>query len=69
MKLWTFFADHHQEIISATLQHLSLVAMAMLLAILIGVPLGMLAVKHKRLGVVALGIASIFQTIPSLAFF
>jgi osmoprotectant transport system permease protein len=69
MKLWTFFADHHQEIISATLQHLSLVAMAMLLAILIGVPLGMLAVKHKRLGVVALGIASIFQTIPSLALF
>src|SRR6266481_1113861 len=51
------------------LEHLELVLIAMTAAILIGVPLGMLIVRRAKLRALALGIAGIFQTIPSLALF
>src|SRR5260370_7297106 len=69
MTTWSFFADHRAEILGATLDHLTLVVIAMFIAILIGVPLGMLIVQRSALRTIALGIASIFQTIPSLALF
>ncbi|MGB2589412.1 MAG: ABC transporter permease [Candidatus Acidiferrum sp.] len=69
MTPWTFFVTHRSEIFAATLDHLALVVIAMLIAIAISLPLGMLIVQHRRLRVIALGIASVFQTIPSLALF
>jgi osmoprotectant transport system permease protein len=69
MSPWTFVWDHHGEILSATLEHFTLVVIAMAVAILIGVPLGMFIVQRPTLRTIALGIASIFQTIPSLALF
>jgi len=62
-------AEHQAEILSATLEHVELVLIAMTAAILIGVPLGMLIVRRAKLRALALGIAGIFQTIPSLALF
>jgi osmoprotectant transport system permease protein len=67
--LWSFMTEHQSEILSATLEHVELVLIAMAAAILIGVPLGMLIVRRAKLRAVALGIAGIFQTIPSLALF
>src|SRR3982075_966426 len=69
MTTWSFFADHRAEILSATLDHVTLVVIAMAAAILLGVPLGMFIVQRPALRAIALGIASIFQTIPSLALF
>jgi osmoprotectant transport system permease protein len=69
MHTWTFFVDHRLEILEATLNHVSLVLIAMLFAILIGVPLGMLIIQKRTLRNVALSVASILQTIPSLALF
>ena len=69
MRLWEFFASHREEILEATFEHLLLVAVSMAIAILIGVPLGMILVKRKELRAVALGFASVLQTIPSLALF
>jgi osmoprotectant transport system permease protein len=69
MSPWTFFITHRSEIFDATLDHVSLVLIAMLMAILIGVPLGMFIVQRPALRTFALGVASIFQTIPSLALF
>jgi osmoprotectant transport system permease protein len=66
---WSFFIEHRGEIVSATLDHMGLVLIAMLIAIAISVPLGMFIVYHKTLRTLALGIASILQTIPSLALF
>jgi osmoprotectant transport system permease protein len=66
---WTFFLGHRQEIFTATLDHMTLVLIAMLFAIAIGVPLGMFIVQRPTLRNIALGIASVFQTIPSLALF
>lgn len=69
MTSWKFFVTHRSEILQATLDHLTLVLIAMAIAIAIAVPLGMLIVQHPRLRTIALGVASVFQTIPSLALF
>jgi osmoprotectant transport system permease protein len=69
MSFWAFFLQHRTEVFAATLEHLQLVVIAMAIAILVGVPLGMLLVHRKILRTISLGIASILQTIPSLALF
>jgi osmoprotectant transport system permease protein len=69
MSPWTFFLGHRVEIVEATLDHLTLVAVSMAFAIAIAVPLGMLVVHRPALRNIALGVASVLQTIPSLALF
>jgi osmoprotectant transport system permease protein len=69
MNFWSFFLRHRAEILGATADHLLLVLVAMIVAILIGVPLGMLIVNRPALRAVSLAIANVFQTIPSLALF
>jgi osmoprotectant transport system permease protein len=69
MTPWTFFVTHNKEIWSATLDHVALVLISMFIAILVGVPLGMVIVQRPVLRTAALGVASVFQTIPSLALF
>jgi osmoprotectant transport system permease protein len=69
VSLWSFLLEHRSEIMSATYDHVFLVFVAMVIAILIGVPLGMLIVHQPTLRAISLGLANIFQTIPSLALF
>jgi osmoprotectant transport system permease protein len=69
MSPWTFFREHHAEILAATGNHLTLVLISMGFAIAIAIPLGMLIVHRPALRSISLGVASVFQTIPSLALF
>ena len=69
MSLWPFFTRHRQEILAAIERHLLLVAISMVIAIAISVPLGVAIVSRPRLRALALAVANIFQTIPSLALF
>jgi osmoprotectant transport system permease protein len=69
MTPWTFMVTHRAEIWSATLDHIALVLIAMSIAIVIALPLGMVIVQRPALRTFALGLASVFQTIPSLALF
>ncbi len=50
-----------------TAEHLRLVAISLSAAIVVSIPLGILAARRARLGAVILGTVSIIQTIPSLA--
>jgi osmoprotectant transport system permease protein len=50
-----------------TRQHVALVAVSLLAAILVAVPLGIAAARWRRLGHVILGVVGIAQTIPALA--
>jgi osmoprotectant transport system permease protein len=50
-----------------TLEHLLLVGISLGAAVVVGVPLGILAAGRPRLGQVVLGSAGVIQTIPSLA--
>jgi osmoprotectant transport system permease protein len=48
-------------------EHIYLVSISLLSAILISIPLGIAAFLHERLGQIILGIVGLIQTIPSLA--
>ena len=50
-----------------TIEHLILVSISLFAAIIVSIPLGILAFKYSRLGQIILGIVGIIQTIPSLA--
>lgn len=55
------------ELIGATGVHIKLVLISMLIAIVIGVPAGILVARVKGLRTPIIGVASILQTIPGLA--
>jgi len=69
MNVWQFLASHRGEILAATREHLTLVLISMAIAVAIGVPLGLALVTHPRWRAATLAVASVFQTIPSLALF
>jgi osmoprotectant transport system permease protein len=52
---------------AALLRHVELAASALVAAIVLGVPLGIVASRRKRLGAIVLGAAGVLQTVPSLA--
>jgi len=57
------------EVFHLTLEHLGLVAVAMLIAVLIAVPLGIALTRRRALRRWVLGAANVIQTVPSLALF
>src|SRR5205823_1017288 len=69
MNIWQFVLQNHTEILELTLEHLWLVAVSTVLAVLIGIPLGILITRRPVLNKPVLGFANVIQTIPSLALF
>ncbi|HKD04104.1 MAG TPA: ABC transporter permease [Terriglobales bacterium] len=69
MNVLEFIAQNHIEVLELTVQHLWLVTVSIFLAVLIGIPLGILITRHPVLSKPILGGANIIQTIPSLALF
>ena len=69
MNLFHFFLQNYEEVLDSTLQHLWLVGVSTLLAVLIGIPLGILSAHRPVWNKPVLGTANIIQTIPSLALF
>jgi len=64
-----FLLNHKREVATLTAEHLWLVGVSMLLAIVIGVPLGILLTRRPRWKALVLGSTNVIQTIPSLALF
>jgi len=64
-----FFFTHKREVATLTAEHLWLVGIAMLFAIAIGVPLGILLTRRPKWKALVLGSTNVIQTIPSLALF
>jgi osmoprotectant transport system permease protein len=69
MNLYQFMLQNHTEVLELTLEHLWLVGISTLLAVLIGIPLGIAITRWPVLNKPVLGGANIIQTIPSLALF
>ena len=67
--MWQFAVSHRREILALTSEHLWLVSISMLLAIVIGVPLGIFMTRYPRWKGIILGLNSVIQTIPGLALF
>lgn len=56
-----------EDLLDSLLIHIEITLVAMLIAILIAVPLGIFLARHKKFAEPVIGIASVIQTIPSLA--
>jgi osmoprotectant transport system permease protein len=69
MKVYHFFLQNHQEILELTLEHLWLVGISTVLAVVIGIPLGIVSARWRLWNRPVLGTANVIQTIPSLALF
>jgi len=69
MNFWNFVTENRLEIATLTLEHLWIVGVSTLLAIAVGIPLGILITRKPALHKPVIAIANIMQTIPSLALF
>lgn len=64
---WQFITEQHEKLLTQVVQHLGLTFLSLFLAIMIGVPLGILIARKRKLSGSVLGMAGILQTIPSIA--
>ena len=65
--MWRFFLENKAQIFELTLEHIWLVGAAMVLAVGIGVPLGIALTRRAWLRRPVLWSANVAQTVPSLA--
>jgi osmoprotectant transport system permease protein len=64
-----FILTHPREVLILTGEHLWLVSISTLIAVAIGVPLGILLTRRPKMKAFVLGSTNVIQTIPSLALF
>lgn len=64
---FAFIRDHTDKLLEQILTHIGLTFVSLLLALLIGLPLGILISRYTRLSSGVLGVAGILQTVPSVA--
>lgn len=67
MAFINFFMERIDQVSNLIIQHIELTIIAVLIAIAIGVPLGILITKVKNLAMIVIGMANIVQAVPSLA--
>src|SRR5471030_1667328 len=65
--LFDFMQQQSDRLATQTLQHVGLTFISLFIAVLIGLPLGILITRRKRLSGPVLGVAGVLQTIPSIA--
>ncbi|MBP1930984.1 ABC transporter permease [Ammoniphilus resinae] len=66
-ELLSYMANHWDHLLELTLDHLLMVVYGILMALAVGVPLGVICAKNERFAPVILSTANIIQIIPSLA--
>ncbi|HEY8368930.1 MAG TPA: ABC transporter permease [Thermodesulfobacteriota bacterium] len=64
-----YLVEHPQRVLELALQHLEIVAASVLVAVLVGVPLGILVTRLRWLEGPVMYTAGILYTVPSLALF
>lgn len=67
MGLIDTFIDRQDDIWQAFQEHIFLAGIAMLIAIAVAVPLGIILTRFKKFAETVIGVTAIVQTIPSLA--
>ena len=69
MNFFHFLVQNHEQVLELMLEHLWLVGISTVLAVLVGIPLGIMSAHWSVWNKPVLGTANIIQTIPSLALF
>ena len=67
--MFDFLDRYGADILQRSGQHLLLVVVSTGIAILVGIPLGVLITRQRQLSQWVLGLANLVQTVPSLALF
>jgi osmoprotectant transport system permease protein len=67
MTIVDFVSHNYMQILNLSVQHLFLAVVSTVIAALIGIPAGILLTRKPALRTPILGLANVFQTIPSLA--
>ena len=65
--LWQFMHQQSGKLLQQTIQHIGLTFISLLIAVLIGLPLGIYITRNRKIAGIILGIAGVLQTIPSIA--
>jgi len=65
--LWQFMRQESGKLWQQTFEHIGLTFISLLIAILIGLPLGIYITRHTKAAGSVLGLAGVLQTIPSIA--
>ena len=65
--LWQFMYQESDKLLLQTVQHLGLTFISLFFAIAIGLPLGILIARKRKLSSSILGFAGVLQTVPSIA--
>ena len=65
--LFDFMRLQSGKILDQLLQHIGLTFISLLIAVVLGIPLGIIIAKKKRWAAPVLGITGVLQTIPSIA--
>ncbi len=65
--LWEFMWAESDKLATQTIEHIGLTVIALILAIIIGLPLGIFIARRRKFSGIVLGIAGVLQTIPSIA--
>lgn len=63
----SFLMENYSKLIYKSLEHLGISALALALGIIVAVPIGILLTRTKKVSNIVIGIASVLQTVPSLA--
>lgn len=69
MNVIRYMLENRTQVLDLTLEHLWLVALSTMFAVLIGVPLGIAIARRPAFNKPVLSAANVIQTIPSLALF
>lgn len=64
---WDFIYQQRGKLLSQTIAHIGLTFTSLLIAVLIGLPLGIFIARRRKAAGIVLNIAGILQTIPSIA--
>ncbi len=67
IELVKYMIENYRELIELTIEHILMVAYGIGLALLVGIPLGILAARYERFAPIIISIVNVLQLIPSLA--
>ncbi|QSX09720.1 ABC transporter permease [Alkalibacter rhizosphaerae] len=62
-----YVTNNHQRILTATIEHIYISAIALAITLVICIPLGIYLTRNEKIAPFVIGVANVFQTIPSLA--
>ena len=65
--LWQFMVQQSDKLWQQTITHIGLTFTALLIAVFIGLPMGVLIARKQKFAAAVLGFAGVLQTIPSIA--